>query len=487
MVFVLSTAVYQQTLSDTKQMDNGGAASHSSPVSSSLIQTVSAAVSPCPVLRKLLTFKVYKRRWFVLLLLSLLNCSNSTLWLTFAPVADQSAQYLAVTLEKINWLSLIYMVISIPIAFVSSWMLDTFGLRIMVILGSWLNMSGAVLRVLATVPGVDISYQYIIVMGGQVLCASAQPLIIFVPTKLAAVWFPDHQRATANMMASMSNPLGIVLANVISPNIVSTPAKIPLLMLVYAIPACIICLLSTVGIRSSTPPTPPSASALTSNSEQFFRGVKLLLKSKSYLILMACAGSNVAIFTCWSSFMQQILCVQGYTNSFTGICSALIVVFGVIGAGLFGVYTDKTKKFIDVLKINLSITSLMCIAASVVTLLPQQPIAVAAVFSLLGFFGFSCYPVILELSVECSYPIGEALTTGLIFVTGFQHGLGRTTHSGVLHLCPLLSHEIPQTGGRGKSHVAKPSNGLVTADNVQNNEGQPLNEIVIQRQTEVVP
>lgn len=40
--------------------------------------------------------------------------------------------------------------------------------------------------------------------------------------------------------------------------------------------------------------------------------------------------------------------------------------FGVIGAGLFGVYTDKTKKFIDVLKINLSITSLMCIAASVV-------------------------------------------------------------------------------------------------------------------------
>lgn len=54
------------------------------------------------------------------------------LWLTFAPVADQSAQYLAVTLEKINWLSLIYMVISIPIAFVSSWMLDTFGLRIMV-------------------------------------------------------------------------------------------------------------------------------------------------------------------------------------------------------------------------------------------------------------------------------------------------------------------------------------------------------------------
>lgn len=47
-------------------------------------------------------------------------------------------------------------------------------------------------------------------------------------------------------------------------------------LLVYAVPACIICVLATVGMRSSSPPTPPSASADSSSSEPFFKGIKLV-------------------------------------------------------------------------------------------------------------------------------------------------------------------------------------------------------------------
>lgn len=48
----------------------------------------------------------------------------------------------------------------------------------------------------------------------------------------------------------------------------------------------------------------------------------------------------------------------------------------------------------------------------------EQKAAVAAVCSLFGFFGFSIYPVAMELSVECSYPVGEATSAGLIFISG---------------------------------------------------------------------
>eukprot|EP00064_Thunnus_orientalis_P022131 superscaffoldBa00007198_g22316 len=226
-------------------------------------------------LKKLRVFQVYKRRWFVLLVLCLLNCSNATIWLTFAPVADQSAEYLNVSLEDINWLSLVYMVVAIPLSFGTTWMLDTFGLRITLILGSWLNMFGALLRYLGTLPGESFAVRYIVVMSGQTLGALAQPLIIFTPTKLAALWFPDHQRATANTIASMSNPLGVLLANIMSPMMAETSARIPTLLLAYAIPACVICFLATVGIRSSAPPTPPSASAELSTSEPFVQGIKL--------------------------------------------------------------------------------------------------------------------------------------------------------------------------------------------------------------------
>ncbi|XP_047442009.1 solute carrier family 49 member A3 [Mugil cephalus] len=387
------------------------------------IQTVSSAVSrgANPELKKLLSFKTYKRRWFVLLVLCLLNCSNGTLWLTFAPVADQSAQYLQVTLEDINWLSVVYMVVAIPLSFVTTWMLDTLGLRITLILGSWLNMFGAALRLIGALPSVTSlhpSQRFAVVMCGQTFCALAQPLMIFAPTKLAALWFPDHQRATANMIASMSNPLGILLANIISPLIAQTSREIPTLLLAYTIPSCVICFLATVGIRSSAPPTPPSASAESSASEPFVQGLKLLLRNKAYVILLLCLGSGMAVFTCFSTLLEQILCVQGYTNDFAGLCGALFIVFGIVGAGALGFYVDKTKKFIEVTKINLSFTALACIAFSVVSLMRGQKAAVAVVCSLFGFFGFSIYPVAMELSVECSYPVGEATSAGLIFVSG---------------------------------------------------------------------
>ncbi|XP_018535134.1 solute carrier family 49 member A3 [Lates calcarifer] len=385
------------------------------------VQTVSSEDvprTPNPELKKLLFFKVYKRRWFVLLVLCLLNCSNAMLWLTFAPVANQSAQYLKVSLEDINWLSLVYMVVAIPLSFGTTWMLDTLGLRITLILGSWLNMFGALMRFFGTPPSEGFQIRFVVVMLGQTFGALAQPLIIFTPTKLAALWFPDHQRATANTIASMSNPLGILLANIISPMIAQTSAEIPTLLLVYAVPACIICFLATVGIRSSAPPTPPSASAESSGSEPFVQGIKLLLKNKAYLVLLLCFGSGIAVFTCFSTLLEQILCVHGYTNDFAGLCGALFIVFGVVGAGALGLYVDKTKKFIEATKINMSFTALACIAFSVVSLMPEQKAAVAAICSFFGFFGFSIYPVAMELSVECSYPVGEATSAGLIFVSG---------------------------------------------------------------------
>ncbi|KAM9795598.1 solute carrier family 49 member A3 [Neosynchiropus ocellatus] len=400
-------------------------------------------------LKKLVTLRVYKRRWFVLLLLCLLNCSNATIWLTFAPVADQSAQFLGVTSEQINWLSLVFMVVAIPVSFGTTWMLETLGLRFTLILGAWLNMFGGFVRFIGAVwPSFPV------VMSGQTVGALAQPLIVFTPTKLAAHWFPDHQRATANMIASMSNPLGILLANVVSPLVAGRPQQIPTLLLVYAVPTGLICFLTTLGFRSSAPPTPPSVSAELSCSEPFLPGLKRLLKNRSYLVLLVAIGSGLAVFTCVSSLLEQILCVHGYTDDFAGLCGALLIVFGVVGAGLLGFYVDRTKNFTEATKINMSFTALSGIAFSVVSLLPQQKVAIAATCSLFGFFGFSIYPVAMELAVECSYPVGEATSTGLIFICGqilsvlymiLLQGLTKPIASSPLSTCggAVLSWKVP--------------------------------------------
>uniref|UniRef100_A0A8C8RI95 Solute carrier family 49 member 3 n=1 Tax=Pelusios castaneus TaxID=367368 RepID=A0A8C8RI95_9SAUR len=375
-------------------------------------------------LKKLAPFKTYKRRWFLLGVICLLNCSNAMLWLTFAPVADKSASHFHISLDTINWLSLVYLLISIPFGLVATWILDTVGLKSAVILSAWLNMVGSIIRAFSVISFLSLgalNYTYLFI--GQCLCALAQPLVIFSPTKLAALWFPDHQRATANMISSMSNPLGILIANLLSPSLVSEEKDIPLMLGVYAIPAVIACILATVGVHDKVPPTPPSASATNSTSEPFFTGLKMLLRNKPYVILMICFGAGIGLFTCFSALLEQILCVMGYSNFFAGLNGALFTVSGLLGAFLLGLYVDKTKQFIESTKICFSLTALASIAFATVSRFRNQTVPLALISSLFGFFGFSIYPVSMELAVECSYPVGEGTSTGLVFVSGQIQGI----------------------------------------------------------------
>lgn len=70
------------------------------------------------------------------------------------------------------------------------------------ILGAWLNFSGSLLR---AVPCLDVRIPnpFAFFMSGQSLCALAQTLVVSSPAKLASLWFPEHQRATANMIGTM--------------------------------------------------------------------------------------------------------------------------------------------------------------------------------------------------------------------------------------------------------------------------------------------
>lgn len=184
-------------------------------------------------------------------------------------MADAIAQHFLLSMDQVNWLSLIYFVVAIPGGIAAIWVLDSMGLRAAVshilplacsgtggplrlgmlpwppaqtrvyqshwpdsqqswravgwldievpcglewaaafglslqtILGAWLNFLGSALRALPCV-AVGIPSPFAFFMAGQSLCALAQTLVIFSPAKLAALWFPEHQRATANMMATM--------------------------------------------------------------------------------------------------------------------------------------------------------------------------------------------------------------------------------------------------------------------------------------------
>ncbi|XP_044801468.1 solute carrier family 49 member A3 isoform X9 [Bubalus bubalis] len=371
-------------------------------------------------------YRAYARRWVFLLVISLLSCSNATLWLSFAPVADTIARHFLLSTEQINWLSLVYLVVSIPSGVVAIWVLDSVGLCRATTLGAFLNFWGSVIRSMPCM-ALGIQDPFVFLLGGQSFCALAQTLVIFSPAKLAALWFPEHQRATANMIGTMSNPLGILVANLLSPTLVKTEEDIPLMVReltgTYIIPAGLTFLLATACLWESVPPTPPSVGAAQSTSLSFLAGLKLLTRNKAYMVLAVCFGGGIGIFSSFSALLEQVLCVNGYSSEFAGLCGALFIVFGVLGAVALGLYVDRTKHFTEAIKIGLCLTSLACVAFAVVSQLQGQTVVLAAICSLLGFFGFSVAPVAMELAVECSFPVGEGAAAGLVFVLGQAEGV----------------------------------------------------------------
>lgn len=363
-------------------------------------------------------FKVYKMRWFILATLGILNISNALQWLSFAPVAYTTAGFYKTDLDTVNMLSVVYMITAIPCGFIATWLLDTFGLRGSIVMAAWLNFLGSLMRIVSALDGISDDARLPLVFFGTVLAALAQPFMLFAPTKLAALWFADDQRATANMLATMCNPLGIMLAYILSPLLAPNESNMLFMLIIESIPGTLAVLMATFGVCSNKPPTPPSASADTA-SESFLAGLKMLFRNRSYWLLAWAIGGGIALFSTLTTLLPQMLCPWGYDDNFTGVvCVSSLIGAGLVGAAVAGLIVDKTKRYMEVTKGCFAIASLALIAFSVVHNRPDQWVLIAITCGVFGLFGLPVYPVGNELSVETTYPVGEATSSGMLFIFG---------------------------------------------------------------------
>ncbi|CAB3992790.1 major facilitator superfamily domain-containing 7-a-like [Paramuricea clavata] len=362
-------------------------------------------------------YRVYKKRWFMLAVLTLLNFSNGMLWITFAPIDDSSSTYYGVSSFTINWLSLVFPLAALPFAMVSAWFIDTYGLRKGIILAAWLNGLGSVIRVCSTIHHMTNTERFAVVLVGQSLAAIAQTLLLPLPPKLAALWFGESQRVLANMICSTSNTVGILVANILAPCIVKSYKDIPILLSIFTGPGALAMVLATAGVTTSRPPTPPAPSA-AQDSETFFKGLKQALKSKPFLVLMVCFGTGIGMFSALTTLLEQIICVHNYSDKAAGNMSALAIAFGFIGAGLVSVYVDKTKKFEIAAKICYAMATLFVLFFALISKYENKPILLGFSVSGFGFFALALLPVGLELGVECTYPVAEATSAALLWLFG---------------------------------------------------------------------
>jgi MFS family permease len=145
-----------------------------------------------------------EKRFLMLALFSLSTMVNAAGWICFAPIFDLCETLYGIELFSINYMSMIYMVMFLPMYWPVVLVTDKYGLRTGLLLGICGTAFGCILRVL-------INYAFYWAMIGQFFMASAQIFIYNSPAKLTTNWFPENERSMATMVGTSSNIFGVLL------------------------------------------------------------------------------------------------------------------------------------------------------------------------------------------------------------------------------------------------------------------------------------
>lgn len=146
-------------------------------------------------------------------------------------MASISAEFFNTTESVINWMStavLFSFCVVVPIViYVLHWgpKPSIVTASVLTLVGSWIRYGGT----RASTPS------YGVVMFGQILIGFAQPFVLAAPTRYSDLWFTDRGRVAATALASLANPFGAALGQLIVPLWVYKPSDIPNAILYLAI------------------------------------------------------------------------------------------------------------------------------------------------------------------------------------------------------------------------------------------------------------
>ena len=352
------------------------------------------------------TYKLYKRRFFGLAQLILLNIVVSWDWIAFAPVSTTAATYFNTTESVINWVSTVFLFafcVATPFTF---WALNTRGPKFSIIVAACLLLVGSWVKY-----GGTRANNFGPVMLGQLLIGFAQPFVLAAPATYSNLWFNASGRTTATAVASLANPFGAALGQLISPFWASKPSDIPNMILYISIISSVACIPAFfIPARPPTPPTAANASVPNESISAILADLKKLVTSLEFLLIYSSFSIYVGFFNAFSSLLNQILEPYGFTETEAGLAGAVLIVVGLVSAAISSPLIDKYKFYLIYIKIAVPVIALSYLVF--IWAPPSRSVPYAfLICGVLGAASFGLVPVALEFLVEIHYPLGPELAS----------------------------------------------------------------------------
>ncbi len=359
-------------------------------------------------------------RWVVLVVFMFNVAITQILWLTFAPISrDVAAVYTRGNVDYIDFLSVLFMVVMIPLTIPSAWCIDKYGLKWGTGIGViFLDLCGF-LRIFSP------NYTWLLVF--TVGCSIGQPFVLNSFTKVASNWFPEKEEVLASGLLTMALFVGLVIA-MFAPDIILSHFRqvgtikqgIDVILNTYGLIALAGMILFLIFIRDKPklPPNPIAAEKKVSMTV----GLKSLFTNRDFLLLLGSFFIGLGAFNAIMTkidflFKDRALGID--STIVPGIMGGLLVVGGIFGAVILSALSDKyhRRKLFLVLAIGLSIPLTLLLQYSTsLWLLGMSSF-------ILGFFLVSALPIGLTYAVEKTHPVPEATSNGILMLSGQITGI----------------------------------------------------------------
>ena len=369
-------------------------------------------------------FKVYGYRWVVLLAFMFVVIANQLLWITFAPITNDAAQFYGVSNLSIGLLSMSFMIVYILVSIPASWVIDSYGIRIAVGIGAVLTGIFGLLRGL-------VANNYSLVLVAQIFIAIGQPFILNAITSVVARWFPIKERATASGLGSLAIYVGIFLGLVLTP-FLTIHYGIDRMLVIYGV-ISLIPMLTFFLFAKERPATPPCPPELEVRS-LVFEGLKDALRNTNFLLLLVIFFVGLGTFNAVTTWIEDMLRPRGFSITQAGITGGLMIAGGIVGALIIPSLSDHYRR--RTIFIVLAILG-ATVGLAGVTYAGSYALLLISAF-ILGFFLLSAGPIGFQYGAEVTYPTPEGTSNGLLLLMG--------QISGILFIFAMDAFKSPGTG-----------------------------------------
>ncbi|XP_042864097.1 solute carrier family 49 member 4 homolog [Penaeus japonicus] len=370
------------------------------------------------------TTHIYPKRFWILIVYSLLAWFQCAQWNTWGPISESVdvafSGWGSQTVAMMgNWGTIMFVVGVVPMC----WLLEAKGLRVGVLACAGLLAVGTVMRI---IPFATDSDAFFTVMSH--LCAIcvglAATIAMAAPPTIAAVWFPPKERTTATAFSQVLNQLGNV-GSYMEPLLVRSPGKgatpedirSDIKRLLYIDAAIAVTLLVVILVYFPTkPPLPPSVTSSVDRYD-FITSMKKVFRNRDVLLVTLSFGIAVGIPLTWLSVLNFSLRELGIDQDDAMWIGILAVVFSGISGLLAGRMTDLVYGHVKLSLILLMSATLACFYwFFLLSWGAVESSRWQVYFTVVGglSFNFATAPLFMELAVEAAYPCPEIVVGGML-------------------------------------------------------------------------